>query len=275
MESSCNKSVVVLLVGYFLLSDFLCIISTMPAPAPPMAATHNKMGYSIEAIDPYTGIFLQRMRGARKPVAELGSGFGIVTEHLLAAGATVIANDLSADNLREVEQRVPVEQRSRLTLVPGDATQMTFPDNGLSGIMAGRWVHFLTTPEAYRDFLGKAWTWLEPGGALCITVHTMKAWCPPEVNQEYERKRDSGVEWPGWVNRTMLYEGLTGRVPDLVYAFQPQELKALVEAAGFVVDDIGLYGLALPNHPSTEDNDLAEGNTLGLVAIKPIANAIT
>ncbi|XP_055353994.1 uncharacterized protein LOC129599711 [Paramacrobiotus metropolitanus] len=101
-----------------------------------MQTTRNQMGWSVELIDPYTGIFLKRMHGARQPVADLGCGFGIVTEHLLADGATVIANDIASAHLEEVERRIPEEQRANLTLVARDATQLDFPTDSLAGIMA-------------------------------------------------------------------------------------------------------------------------------------------
>ncbi|XP_055349662.1 uncharacterized protein LOC129596413 [Paramacrobiotus metropolitanus] len=236
-----------------------------------MTETFNQMGYSVDILDPYTAYFLHKMRKPTQPVADLGCGFGIVTKHLLNAGATVIANDISRAHLAEVEDSVPREQRSRLTIVHGDASQLDFPANSLSGIMAGRWVHFLTSPEAYFDFFHRALRWLEPGGSLCVTVHTMKAWSPPEVCAAYEIKRASGMAWPGWVSREMKWEGLRDRLPDRGYAFRLEELKGLVEEIGFHVEKCGLYGLRIPAHPPERQVELAPNNTIGIVASKSIS----
>ncbi|XP_055354005.1 uncharacterized protein LOC129599722 [Paramacrobiotus metropolitanus] len=208
-----------------------------------MQTTLNQMGWSVEIVDPYTGIFLKRMHGARQPVADLGCGFGIVTEHLLADGATVIANDIAPAHLEEVKRRIPDEQRANLTLVARDATQLDFPADSLVGIMAGRWVHFLTSP-AFREFFQKAYTWLASGGTLCVTVHAMKAWCAPDVCREYEKNRESGMEWPGWSANWL-------------------------EDAGFLVEKAGLYDLMIPSYPASYRSYLASQNTIGVVAIKP------
>jgi SAM-dependent methyltransferase len=162
--------------------------------------TLNKYGLMLKLENPHLLLSLQMM-DKTKPVLDLGVAFGFSSKILLKAGyQRVIANDLDERHLQILRESLSDDERSRLELKAGNALDLEFEANSMGGIIALRWLHYLSGSDV-RKILEKFFKWLSPGGILVVTVGT------PLVNVNkseldlesiyYERKRN-GVEWPGF-----------------------------------------------------------------------------
>ena len=117
-----------------------------------LTKTANGAGWQINALDEYGVAFVEYARTTKRPIADLGVAFGFTSRCLLEAGAHVIANDLSEEMLQELEKSVTAtEQKKRLTLMPGDARELNFPENSLDGIWANRFVSWLESALLKKD----------------------------------------------------------------------------------------------------------------------------
>lgn len=139
---------------------------------PEIILTENKMGFMIQTADEYIQDFIAHVQRSPKPfhVADLGVAFGYTSKLLLKAGATVMANDLAESHLMALDNSVDSQDdRQRLTLLPGNALHLQIAEASLDGILACRWIHFLSGDEV-RKVLLKLYGWLKPGGRLCLTT---------------------------------------------------------------------------------------------------------
>jgi len=163
-----------------------------------LTKTANGAGWQINALDPYGEIFVEYAKTTRRPIADLGVAFGYTSKCMLDAGAQVIANDLSTEMLEELETSVTKEQKSRLTIMPGDALHLDIAEKSLDGVWANRFLHFLK-PEDIRRALKLFSSWLAPGGKLCITVASPYFAQAADFLPEYEKRKAAGAEWPGFM----------------------------------------------------------------------------
>ncbi len=79
-----------------------------------------------------------------RPVLEVGTAYGYSSKILLKNGYKVIASDLDERHLNVLRDSLNEEERSRLTLKPGDMFKMEIEDNSLSGVIGSNILHFLT-----------------------------------------------------------------------------------------------------------------------------------
>ncbi len=90
-------------------------------------------------------------------VLDLGAGTGLLTEALVAAGHDVVAADVSADMLAELEARLPAVP----TLV-ARAESLPLPDADRDVVVAAQAAHWFDPAAASREFRRV----LRPGGAV-------------------------------------------------------------------------------------------------------------
>jgi len=165
--------------------------------SPHFKATLNSHGHQLNILDEYGKAFVKLARTSTKPVADLGVAFGFTTKEILKTGATVFANDLSEEQLKELQNSLTDEERQRCILRPGSALELEFLAGSLGGILALRWFHYLTGPEI-RTLLEKFHAWLEPGGRVFITCGTPYSGRSKSFIPEYEARKAAGEEWPGF-----------------------------------------------------------------------------
>ena len=122
--------------------------------------------------------------------------FRFTTKQILNTGATVYANDLSEDQLKELQNALPEDQRQRCILKPGSVLDLDFPAGSLSGVLACRFFHYLTGPQL-RELFQKCFTWLEPGGKFFMTCGSPYSGRSKAFIEEYEARKAAGEEWPG------------------------------------------------------------------------------
>ncbi|XP_055331734.1 uncharacterized protein LOC129583790 [Paramacrobiotus metropolitanus] len=231
-----------------------------------MRSTKNKQGWVLPYLDPFCKEFVDLMRQlpSSSPVADLGCGYGYTSLKLLEAGCSVLANDLDNDQLQELQQSVPADLSGRLTVMPGNCVELSFSDSSFKGILAARWMHFLTSEEIIRSVLKRFYLWLEKGGVLCLTCNTLVHIATPEAYEKYVEKKSSGDEWPGWLDKSQnhIRKHLVDNIPDIFYGFDVESLSREVTLAGFDVVKCEMYGSTGVTKPWLEDN------CIGILATK-------
>ncbi|XP_055346211.1 uncharacterized protein LOC129593776 [Paramacrobiotus metropolitanus] len=235
----------------------------------PLRPTLNRQGYCLTHLDPYCKEFIDLMRREAPvlPVADFGCGYGFMTLRLLETGCDVIANDLHEPHLVELHHEKATRFPEALRIIPGDCTQLTFASNSLGGILASRWIHWLTSAEAIRDILKKFYDWLTPDGVACITCGLCAPAATPAAYLEYLRKKEAAEEWPGWLSMSGgdIKEWITklANAPDMYYGFDEDVLVREVELVGFSVEKCGLFGTA-----GVTPGSQLENSHVGVVARK-------
>lgn len=151
--------------------------------------------------------------GGRR-VLDLGCGTGFYSEALSAAGAEVVAADLSFDDLRLARERHPATLRC-------DGTRLPFPDGAFDGVFCSNMLEHTPTPERIFDEIervlrpgGWAWVswtnWYSPwGGHEIVPLHLLgprlglAAW---RALFGEPRKNVPFVElWPTYIGRTLAH----------------------------------------------------------------------
>lgn len=229
----------------------------------PYRVTVNQQGWAFQYLDQYCTEFVSLSKSALGPVADLGCGFGFTSIKLLEAGTTTIANDLCEAHLEDLRNSVSPSVASRLSILPGDIRKLTFDDCSLGGILAARVVHFFGVEEI-RKLIQNFFTWLKPGGILCVTCSTLLHFATPTAYAEYLEKKRCGEEWPGKLTRDSIREDLASEMPQDFYGFDAETLFKEVRLAGFTVDKCGLYGTVgfVPGSYNTD-------SSVGVIARKP------
>ena len=201
------------------------------------------------------------------PVLELAAGTGRIAVPLAAAGHDVTAVDLDPAMLERAYARASAMEgggAGRLELVEADLLDLDLPGAGSYrlAIIALNSLFLLATPDAQRQAFRTIARHLAPGGLAAVDV-----WLPePEdlarfdgrMIFEYERlepesghevtKVDSARYDPttAVVDLTVIYEeGPAGASPirwirrDALRLVGADELRAMAEDAGLVVDEVG------------------------------------
>ncbi|KAK8023559.1 hypothetical protein PG993_011625 [Apiospora rasikravindrae] len=101
-------------------------------------------------------------------ILELGAGAGVpITRMLLDRGAQVVANDISAAQLKLAATRCP-----EATLMSGDMLALGFEPASFDGVV-GFYSIFHLPRKQQRTMLAKIHAWLKPGAMLAFNLATM------------------------------------------------------------------------------------------------------
>jgi len=150
--------------------------------------------------------FANEVRG-RGAVCDLGCGPGHVARYLQSLGVNVVGLDISAGMLEQARQLSP-----DIHFVLGDMEALDWPDCRLVGIVAFYAIVNMPTdslPTVFREMFRV----LQAGGLLFLAFHL-------------------GDE-------SAHYDQLWGQPISLdFFYFQPVEIRRLLEAAGFTVDEM-------------------------------------
>jgi len=199
--------------------------------------TDNKMGIMTDQPSPAGEAFIALAAKAGRPLLEVGAAYGNATLPALRAGATVIANDLSASELAVLGASTPAEDRKRLVLAPARFPgELKLADGSLAGVLAAQVLHFFDGPSVERAFRD-VYRWLEPGGAFFVVVMTPSLSFYSKVRGAYEERAQQGERWPGIFDpKTFAPKEWADRLPSLVHLFEPDVLRRCAEEAGFAVE---------------------------------------
>jgi polyketide synthase PksL len=229
------------------------------------------MGWVSEQMSPVSELFVEFCRsslrgGESAPVLDIGAAFGAASLAALRAGAHVIANDLDADHLLELQNRAGPEDRARLALKPGRfPRELHYEPGTLGAVHASNVFHFLTGNQLERGLRAVA-RWLQPGGKLFVQAATPYQAPFAAFIPEYERRLASGEKWPGWLPKVSLYSThrQMSQMPRSIHLLDDRVLTRLVEGSGLEIERVFLYRRG--DLPATLHLDGRE--SVGLVARK-------
>ena len=252
---------------HFLAGSGAVILCDLVALQAGIRPTNNRMGWSGDAINEVSQQFIQYARQCSQPVLDIGAAYGVATIPALAAGATVIANDLSPEHLVELRRRTPRDLLTRLTTMPGRfPTDIDFPAESLAAVHISQVLHFLTGDQVEAG-LRKIFDWLRPGGRLFVLAGTPYTATHRRFVEEFHRRKALGDEWPGWIEDLREYNKhwSANLLPASLHVFDEDVLGTAVRRAGFVVLEVRLFSrTGLPEFCRLDGRE-----NLGLIAKKP------
>lgn len=201
--------------------------------------TLNSMGYMTTFLDPYSMAFLDHCKKATAPVADLGVAFGHTTKLLLEnKNLTVYANDIAPEHLEYLMDDVTEEEKTRLVLFPGKVPEaFSFEDNSLGGVLAARFIHFLTGEEI-EELAEKVFKSLVPGGVFCAVAETPYTGHTTRFIPVYEERRAKGEDWPGFISDFKKYTDRKN-TSAWINLLDPDVLSRSFKLAGFEIEKVG------------------------------------
>lgn len=200
-------------------------------------------------------------------VLDIGSGFGAISTAAIAAGATVISNDLAHEHLLYTRKQVSELDRSRLFLSTAKFPDQELEEGSLNVIIAHRMLHFLSGSEIEAG-ITKCHSWLRPGGMLAIVALSAEhSSYREQFYPEFVQKKAAGIAWPGEgldVKKHMPTQAYS--LPVFMHVFEFNHLAEKIEAAGFSILSKGYvshaqFGLATDGRDGREQ--------VGVIAQKP------
>ncbi len=197
--------------------------------------TLNTTGSVTKILDPFSEEFIDFSSHCSFPVADLGVGYGFTTYKALEKGATVIANDLESKHIQVLIDRLPDKYKTRLTTKIGAIPEeIEFDKNSLGGILASRFLHFLSGAKIEEAIL-KMYQWLKPGGKLFVVTETPYLGNLKDFIPIYEDKKAKGEPWPGIIHNFDKYfpEQPTPTFGNLL---DPDILIRVFQKTGFIVE---------------------------------------
>jgi ubiquinone/menaquinone biosynthesis C-methylase UbiE len=166
---------------------------------------------------------IDRLSGERDlgELIELGCGAGFYTKVLAANASHVMATDLSDEMLAVA--RTQLKDLQNVTVAKADCEKTAFPDGKFSSVFMANLIHIIENPlktlqESYRI--------LKNGGLLLIVNHT-----------------GYGMKWFEIMKMGIRFLRRWGKPPPYSKSkLSPDELRSLVESAGFKVEEVQLIG---------------------------------
>lgn len=151
---------------------------------------------------------------------ELGCGAGFYTIFLAANASHVMATDLSDEMLAVA--RTQLKDLQNVTVAKADCERTAFPDGKFNSVFMANLVHVIENPSIT---LQEAYRILKDGGLLLIVDYT-----------------GYGMKWFEKMKMGMRVLRKFGRPPGYFRNLSPDELRSLVESAGFKVEEVQLMG---------------------------------
>ena len=113
-------------------------------------------------------IVMDLLRGSRGQLLEVGCGPGVMLPDLLAMGFDVHGIDVSAEMIRQAEQRMAASAlAARCKLAVGDIENLRYADASFDAVLAMGVLEYLATYKAALREIARV---LKPGGHVVLTV---------------------------------------------------------------------------------------------------------
>lgn len=232
--------------------------------------TQNRHGYTFP-LSKYTNAFIDHAKQHRGTLLDIGAAYGVTSIPALLAGANVIANDISEEQLEMLRQDTPENVRANLTLLAGRFPDFDLPPNSLDGILASHVLHFLD-PKTFRLATAKLYLWLKPGAKIFVQCFTPYHKFMEKMIPEYHQKIANKESFPGYIERSGEYVLVQDLLPQKVNLMDPTVLAREFIAAGFQIESVEF--LACPPNINADFFPLDGREWVGLVAYKA-SNSIT
>jgi SAM-dependent methyltransferase len=187
-------------------------------------------------LDPFMQAFVAWAAETKGQMLDVGAAYGVTTLPALAAGASVIANDIDADMLAILASRAPAGSSLR-TLTGSIVDGVELPENSLDGVMASRVLH-LMRPEDGERAMSNICRWLKPGGKVFIVCETIYCKVFEALIPEYEKRKAAGDKWPGFVPdvRAIVPEVMKKDSVALMNTMDPDILTRFCRDHGLIVE---------------------------------------
>jgi 2-polyprenyl-3-methyl-5-hydroxy-6-metoxy-1,4-benzoquinol methylase len=226
--------------------------------------TINRHGYTFP-LSKYTNAFIDHARNHQGSLLDIGAAFGVTTIPALEAGAKVIANDISTEQLEILKQDTPEHLRENLTLLTGRLPEFDLSANSLDGILASHVLHFLD-PQTFRLAISKCHLWLKPGAKIFVQCFTPYHKFMEKFIPEYHQKIAAKDAFPGYTEHSGEYVLVQNLLPQTVNLMDPTVLAREFIAAGFQIESAEFF--ACPPNLTADFFPLDGREWVGLVAYK-------
>lgn len=211
-----------------------------------MVKTVNQMGVTTLEMSPTTEDFVRIAAFCRKPVLDIGCGYGVSSLAALNTGARVIAFDLSKEHLDVLSNNTPNQWKKNLTTRVGRFPHdLHLEPKSLSAIHASMILHFLSG-EDLTEGLRQCYEAMEQGGYLFLANMTpyLGIYDTEKLIKEYNKRVSAGESWPGYIDHiSLIKEEWKNSVPKFAHFFKIDTLVRYVTAAGFEVEEAYYYTL--------------------------------
>ena len=169
---------------------------------------------------------LERISGESElgDLLELGCGVGFFTKVLAKNASHIMATDLSDEMLTVA--RMQLEDCRNVVVQKTDCEKTDFPDGKFDSVFMANLIHVMENPSIT---LQESYRILKDGGLLLILDYTgygMKKFEMMKMGIRYFRKWGKGGKPPAYFRSKL----------------SPDELRSLVESAGFKVEEVQLMG---------------------------------
>jgi hypothetical protein len=208
--------------------------------SPPLA---NDCGWTSAIPNPMTCLWLDYLR--RVPAAltiDIGAGLGVATIPALKEGASVIANDIADEHLRQIAVIAENEGLSeKLNLLNASLPRLP-PLQNLDAIHSSNVLHFLTGQEMQMAARWMA-SALKPQGRIFLQTMSPFAGHIRRFSPEYDRRKAAGLSWPGEMSAAKDYvePSLRDMTPSFMHALEVATATALFQTVGFDVEYCDYY----------------------------------
>ena len=239
----------------------------MSVTEPSRLTTLNRMGRTSAHPNEYSLEFIEFAASCALPALDIGAAFGVATIPALAAGATVIANDLEPQHLAILRDRTPARDVQRLVLAHGRfPDDLEFAPNSLGAVHASNVLNFLRGSEIQRgaELIAE---WLAPAGRVFIVAGTPYARNVEATIAKYESRKRSGIVWPGEFEPIQAFssDATLDVLPGFLHLLDDEVLIDVLARVGLIIERAELFERA--NLPAYLRLDGREN--VGVVARKP------
>jgi ABC-2 type transport system ATP-binding protein len=164
---------------------------------------------------------IERLSGERDlgELIELGCGTGFYTKVLAVNASHIMATDLSDEMLAVA--RTQLEDLQNVTVAKADCEATAFPDGKFDSVFMANLIHVIENPSTT---LQEAYRILKDGGLLLIVDYT-------GYGMKWFEKMKMGIRALRRIGKPRYSRSLS-----------PDELRSLVESAGFKVEGVQLIG---------------------------------
>jgi len=134
-----------------------------------------------------------------KTVLEIAAGYGHVVLKALEAGAAeVTANEIDAEQLAIIRQRIPPRYARQLQCSFGQFPEaLTFAANTFDAVYCARLLHFFEGARV-RAGIERIQSWLRPGGKVFLVNDAVYRSIFRPLIPRYEEHVAAGAAWPGY-----------------------------------------------------------------------------
>jgi len=151
---------------------------------------------------------------------EFGCGAGFFTTDIAANASHVTATDLSDEML--IMARTQLKDLQNVNIEKADCEKTNFPDGNFDSVFMANLIHVIENP---LNALQESHRILKNGGLLLIISYT-----------------PYGMKWYVKIKMVIRFIRKWGRPPAHYRNLSPDELRSLVESAGFKVEVVQLIG---------------------------------